>query len=79
MNGPERDELFTVLLDLARRYPNWRVGQLISNVAGWADADLWEAEDGQLLASARNQLSRLTESTNGAPDPQHSIEPVARK
>lgn len=37
---------------LSTRYPHWRIGQLVANVAGWADADVWDAEDGQLLAAA---------------------------
>ncbi|MBL8800177.1 MAG: hypothetical protein JNM56_40215 [Planctomycetia bacterium] len=57
MTELERGELFAALAELARRYPHWRVGQLVANVAGWADAEVWDAEDGQLLAAARAHLT----------------------
>ncbi len=56
MTDQERGELFAALAELARRYPHWRVGQLVANVAGWADAEVWDAEDGQLLSAARAHL-----------------------
>ena len=52
----ERAETFETLAELARRYPHWRIGQLVANVAGWADADVWDVEDGQLLAAAKAHL-----------------------
>ncbi len=56
MTDPDRTELFAALAALARRYPHWRVGQLVANVAGWADAEVWDAEDDQLLAAAHAHL-----------------------
>ena len=53
-----RAALFESLAELCRRYPDWRFGQLVSNVAGWADADLWDVEDEQLLAAARLHLEQ---------------------
>lgn len=64
MTEPERMELFTALAELSRRYPHWRIGQLVANVAGWADADIWDAEDANLLAAVRNHLAN-----NAAPQP----------
>ena len=52
MTDHDRGELFTALAELARRYPHWRIGQLVANVAGWADAEVWDAEDLQLLSAA---------------------------
>jgi hypothetical protein len=57
MTEPERQELFHALAELSRRYPHWRAGQLVANVAGWADAEVWDAEDGQLLAAVRSHLA----------------------
>jgi hypothetical protein len=51
-----RNELFTVLEELSRRYPDWRIGQLLANVADWADQNVWEVEDQQLLDAARSHL-----------------------
>ena len=47
------------------------VGQLVANVAGWADADVWDAEDDALLAAARSHLAVLAgrDSEAGAPHP----------
>jgi hypothetical protein len=68
MTGLERTELFAALAELAQRYPQWRVGQLVANVAGWADAELWDAEDEQLLAAAREHLgSRAQPNGEGTP------------
>ena len=53
----ERAELFAALVELADRYPHWRIGQLVANVAGWADADVWDADDEQLLSAARTHLA----------------------
>ncbi|MBO0697924.1 MAG: hypothetical protein J2P46_06000 [Zavarzinella sp.] len=56
MTFNERSELLLALTELSRRYPDWRFGQLVANVAGWADVDLWDVEDGQLLAAARAHI-----------------------
>ena len=56
MSDLERTAVFTALAELSRRYPHWRVGQLVVNVAGWADAEIWDAEDGQLLAALRQHM-----------------------
>ena len=56
MTDSDRTELFAALAELARRYPNWRVGQLVANVAGWTDANVWDAEDDELLFAATVHL-----------------------
>lgn len=58
MTDETREELLAALVELARRYPQWRVGQLVANVAGWADVDVWDAEDDALLAAVRSHLER---------------------
>jgi hypothetical protein len=59
MNEQSLSELLKTLEELRNRYPHWRFGQLVSNVAGWADVDLWDVEDEQLLAAARSHLEHL--------------------
>ena len=61
-DDPSRDELFARLAELSRRYPHWRVGQLISNVAGWSDAEVWDVEDEQLLTAAEAHLAARREA-----------------
>lgn len=61
MNTTTKAELFSALQELADKYPHWRVGQLLANVAGWADTDVWDAEDDQLLGAT---VSHLRKSQN---------------
>jgi hypothetical protein len=60
MNGQERAELFATIAALSRRYPDRRLGQLLANVAGWADQEIWDIEDEQLLEAARVHMQQLT-------------------
>jgi hypothetical protein len=60
MKSQERAALLTVIEQLCERYPHWRLGQLVANVAGWADQEIWDVEDTQLLAAARLHLAQLT-------------------
>jgi len=62
MNNQERDELLAAIAELCRRYPNWRLGQLVANVAGWADQEIWDIEDEQLLEAVRVHFQQLTSS-----------------
>jgi hypothetical protein len=59
MNNQERADLLTAIEKLSERYPHWRFGQLVANIAGWADQEIWDAEDQQLLAAARLHLTQL--------------------
>jgi hypothetical protein len=60
MKSQERTDLLAAIMELCERYPHWRFGQLVANVAGWADQEIWDVEDEQLLAAARSHLSQLT-------------------
>ena len=62
MNSQERADLLATIAELCQRYPDWRVGQLVANVAGWADQEIWDVEDGQLLEAARLHLQELMRS-----------------
>jgi hypothetical protein len=59
MNECSRADLLSTLSELQKHYPEWRFGQLIANLAGWADRDVWEVEDDQLLQAARQHLESL--------------------
>lgn len=58
MKNQHRSELLAAIMELSKRYPDWRLGQLIANVAGWTDHDVWDVEDEQLLEAARAHLQR---------------------
>ena len=60
MNSQERAELLATIAELSQRYPDWRLGQLVANVAGWADQEIWDIDDEQLLEAARVHLKQLT-------------------
>ena len=62
MNNEPRADLLMAISELSRRYPNWRLGQLIANVAGWADQSVWDIGDNQLLAAAQSHLEHLAQS-----------------
>jgi hypothetical protein len=59
VNTQERADLLAAIADLCERYPDWRFGQLIANVAGWADQEVWDVEDDQLLEAARLHLGQM--------------------
>jgi hypothetical protein len=60
MISRNRVELLAAIAELCQRYPDWRLGQLVANVAGWADQEIWDVEDEQLLEAARHHLEQLT-------------------
>ena len=60
MKNEERADLLMAIEQLCEKYPHWRLGQLVANVAGWADQEIWDVEDQQMLAAARLHLSQLS-------------------
>lgn len=60
MINQQRADLLAAITELCRRYPNWRFGQLVANVAGRADQEFWDVEDEQLLEAARLHLEQST-------------------
>jgi len=62
MNTKLRVDLLAAIDELCQRYPDWRLGQLIANVSGWADQDVWDVEDDQLLAAAKAHLNEAVDS-----------------
>ncbi len=60
MNAPANDELIRALSELRMLFPDWRLGQLVANLAMAAGCDgaVWEVEDEQLLAAARRLIER---------------------
>jgi hypothetical protein len=66
MSSERRAELLAAITELCRRYPDWRFGQLVANVAGWADQEIWDVEDEQLLAATQSHLQQLAPSQAAA-------------
>jgi hypothetical protein len=68
MTGNAREQLITVLAEVARRCPGLRYGQLIENMAGLTNIDTWDIEDEELLRAAKQFLEtaaipQVTEAT----------------
>ena len=59
MSSQQRADLLAAIEELGRRYPEWRLGQLVANVAGWADEEIWDVEDESLLRAARLHLEQF--------------------
>lgn len=72
MKPETREELLRGVEALWKQYPHWRLGQLICNVAGWAEVDVWDVEDEQLLEAIRGQQAyqRSLAATRTAEDRQ---------
>lgn len=68
MNDQQQADLLAAIAELCAQYPDWRLGQLIANVAGWADQDIRNVEDEQLLQAARLHLQRTV------PAEKHSVD-----
>jgi hypothetical protein len=62
MNISTAEELIVALSELRALFPDWRMGQLVANLAtaaGRTDAGvIWDVEDEQLLAAARRLIER---------------------
>lgn len=59
MKDESADELLAAIAELRARYPHWRLGQLIANVADWAEQSIWDIEDQSLRDAARTHLRQL--------------------
>ena len=68
MSRPDDQELFTVLQEMRALYPDWRFGQMISNLASWARGaevkSIWDVEDRELVETAKQHL-RKRKAENG--------------
>jgi hypothetical protein len=63
----KNDELIAAVSDLRALFPEWRLGQLVANLALAAGKDgaIWDVQDEELLAAAR----RLIERSRGRREP----------
>jgi hypothetical protein len=65
MNAKARLELLQTLAELGENFPDWRFGQMVSNVATAAKGpqveSIWDSEDEELLAAARHLLEQNRE------------------
>lgn len=68
MNPAERRELLRLIEEMGEGYPEFRLGQLIANLTFWARGDqdgaVWNVEDHELIAAAREQLRNARHRTH---------------
>jgi hypothetical protein len=62
-------DVLAVLEEFGGRYPHWRFGQIVSNVAGWVDADARDISDECLLEAADGHLRRRFDGGEAARGP----------
>ncbi len=63
--SPVREKVLLLLAQMSERYPEWRLGQLVANVASWArqptephDTGIWAVEDEEMLAALERHLTQ---------------------
>ncbi|HXE55832.1 MAG TPA: hypothetical protein VN541_22600 [Tepidisphaeraceae bacterium] len=75
MSPKQQERLAAVMEGFGRIYPDWRIGQIISNVAFWARGPgseaAWDIEDEEFLAAAEAHLAQRTASASSAAAPGH--------
>lgn len=56
----DKKEVIDAIEKMMARYPDWRIGQLISNVATWArgatSESIWDMENREFVAAVRKHL-----------------------
>jgi|KBSSwiStaDraftv2_1062776.scaffolds.fasta_scaffold131647_2 hypothetical protein len=61
MSKTDDQELFAALKAMREKYPDWRFGQLVCNLATWArgpqPSSVWDIEDHELILIAREHLN----------------------
>lgn len=74
-----RNELLSVLAELSRLFPNWRLGQTLANLAMAAGrpelSGVWDLEDTEALAAARRLIERNAARQTKAPN--EPLQPTA--
>jgi hypothetical protein len=62
MTNPVRQDILFALGELSEAYPEWRLGQMIANLAvaarGASAEAIWDVEDEKLLAAINRHLDR---------------------
>ena len=57
-----RKKLLQEIANLSELYPDWRIGQLVSNVCLWAKGDkrgaIWDIEDGEFVQACQEHISK---------------------
>jgi hypothetical protein len=70
ISTPDDSELFSMVKEIRSLYPDWRLGQMVCNVAVWAHepdkSSVGDIEDGEFIRAARGHIEKR-KSDNGQP------------
>jgi len=59
-----RLKILEALSEMSDRYPQWRFGQMVSNVSFWAlgptTQSIWDVDDDAFLQAIRKHLTQMT-------------------
>ena len=63
MSSDTRERIAAVIEELSKLHPDWRFGQLVSNVAYWAkgptESAVWDVEDEEFLRAALEHVATI--------------------
>ena len=60
MRDPERiSGVLQQVERIWRQHPDWRLGQLLANLADWAEESVWDIEEETLVAEIERHLTQF--------------------
>lgn len=69
--SPVREKLLQILAQVSEQHPDWRLGQMVANIASWAreptepyDTGIWDVEDEEMLTAAERHLNQAQEKVS---------------
>jgi uncharacterized protein YihD (DUF1040 family) len=66
MRDPNRiGDVLQAVEKIWRRYPDMRLGQLISNLADWSEQSVWDIEEDDLVAEIERHIDNNERLSNG--------------
>lgn len=82
MSDDTRSDLLDVLEKLMQEHPDWRVGQLVANIAFLArqtDSATWDVENQEFIQTARQHLQRMAKLSQEVAQSQQEIVAARQK
>lgn len=68
MRDPDRiQNALSAIERIWSKYPDMRLGQLVTNIADWADQPIWDLEVDALVAEIERHLLQREQNESGVP------------
>ena len=59
MRDPNRlPKVLEAVAAIWRLHPDWRLGQLVANIAAWSEQDVWDVEEDLLMQEIHRHLNQ---------------------